>query len=503
MTRVVSIYFPDLATDRIRRLDPSIGAEKPVVVLMKSGSKRFVSAADKAARRAGVRIGMQAAKVQAVFRDLLIFDEDNDADQKVLEQIALWALRQYSPLVAVDVPDGIVLDTEGADHLHGGEQAMLDAIFQCFQAKGLTARVAIADTWGAAHACARVIRRPTVIVPRGQNARAVENLPIAGLRLPEHVVRDFRTFGFRTIGEISRLPRGPLVLRFGVEVGRRLDQMFGQIAEPIIPIRATEQIEVTRLFAEPIGAAETIDKYVARLTVQLVEALQQKGLGVRKADLVVEQVDGTRKALRIGTAKPTRDIAWLTRLLRDRREKIDPGAGIERLSLVASVAESLLEEQKSSSLVADDDMDIVPLMDIYANRGQRVYRVLPYASDIPERSVRRVAFNETAPELSWTQLWPRPVRLLTRPEAVEVIALLPDHPPVSVTWRGKRRRIKRADGPERIFGEWWHRDAEYDLVRDYFVVEEDEGARFWIFRTGDGVDAQTGSQEWFLHGVFA
>lgn len=40
---------------------------------------------------------------------------------------------------------------------------------------------------------------------------------------------------------------------------------------------------------------------------------------------------------------------------------------------------------------------------------------------------------------------------------LEVIALLPDHPPVSFTWRRKRRRVKRADGPERIFEEWWHR----------------------------------------------
>ena len=80
--------------------------------------------------------------------------------------------------------------------------------------------------------------------------------------------------------------------------------------------------------------------------------------------------------------------------------------------------------------------------------------------------------------------------------------MLPDHPPISFTWRGIRRRVKCADGPERIFGEWWKRDAELSAVRDYFRVEDEAGERFWIYRSGDGEDAATGSQRWFLHGIF-
>src|SRR3546814_346726 len=103
---------------------------------------------------------------------------------------------------------------------------------------------------------------------------------------------------------------------------------------------------------------------------------------------------------------------------------------------------------------------------------------------------------------TWSGDWPRPPRLLDRPELIETVALLPDHPPVSFTWRGVRRRVKRADGPERLFGEWWKRDAELVAVRDYFRLEDDVGERFWIYRAGDGEDAATGSHRWFLHGVF-
>lgn len=462
-----------------------------------------MSAADAAAKKAGVRVGMPAAKAQALFRGLMMVDADLSKDAAALERITLWALTLYSPIVSVDGADGIVMDTEGADHLQGGELPMVTRIANQFMAKKLTARVAVADTWGAAHACARAISRETVIVPMGQTVKAVEKLPITLLRLPPKIVSDLHTLGFQSIGELANTARAPLTLRFGPEIGRRLDQMFGRAPEPIEPIRTVDLIEVSRAFAEPIGAAETIDKYVGRLIIQLIDELQKKGLGVRRADLIVDKVDGVRQAIRAGTVKPARDVAWLTKLFRDRTEKIEPGFGIEKLTLVAVMAEPLEEMQKSSGLVEEEVTDVSPLIDIYGNRGHRVFRVAPVASDVPERSVQRISAAADPVGVSWVHHWRRPVRLLVRPELIEVIALMPDHPPVAVTWRGKRRKVKRADGPERIFGEWWQRDSEMDAVRDYFVVEDESGERLWVFRSGDGVDPETGNHRWFVHGIFA
>ncbi|MBY4618061.1 MULTISPECIES: Y-family DNA polymerase [Rhizobium] len=505
MPRVVSIYLPDLAIDRIRRADGvgMLTAERSLVVVAKSGSKRWIAAADETARSAGLHIGMPAAKAQAIVQGLQMVDADPIADTAALERLTVWALTQYTPIVAMDAPDGIVMDTEGADHLQGGEDLMLSGIVNRFRAKGLTARVAIADSWGAAHALARVSKRDTVIAARHETSRFVERLPISSLRLPAETVIGLRTLGFQTIGELSATPRAPLALRFGPEIGRRLDQMYGRLPEPIDPIRPMDVIEVSRAFAEPIGAPETIAKYVSRLVVELCEALQKKGLGVRRADLLVHKVDNTMQAIRAGTAKPARDVAWLTKLFKDRIEKIEPGFGIEKLSLVAVIAEPLTEVQKASSLIEEEIVDIAPLIDVIGNRGQRVYRIVPVASDVPERSVTRVSAVAEETGALWSLHWPRPVRLLSCPELIEVIALLPDHPPVSMTWRGKRRRVKRADGPERIFGEWWTRGSEFDAVRDYFVIEDEGGERFWIFRSGDGIDAATGSHKWFLHGIFA
>ncbi|SCX22423.1 Nucleotidyltransferase/DNA polymerase involved in DNA repair [Agrobacterium sp. DSM 25558] len=72
MARVVSIFLPSLPTDRIRRDDPAIPDDQPIAVIAKSGSKRWVSSADVAAQKIGVRVGMPAAKAQAILRGLML-----------------------------------------------------------------------------------------------------------------------------------------------------------------------------------------------------------------------------------------------------------------------------------------------------------------------------------------------------------------------------------------------------------------------------------------------
>jgi protein ImuB len=131
-----------------------------------------------------------------------------------------------------------------------------------------------------------------------------------------------------------------------------------------------------------------------------------------------------------------------------------------------------------------------------------VFRVLPVESDVPERSARRAPPLAALGQAAWPTGLPRPVRLLAPPQPVEALSVLPDHPPAAFTWRGVRRRVRRADGPERIAGEWWRRDGERLAVRDYWAVEDEAGRRYWLFRRGDGGDPATGDLGWFLHGLF-
>ncbi|TIP26225.1 MAG: DNA polymerase Y family protein [Mesorhizobium sp.] len=506
MPRVVSLFLPTWPTDRFRRKsgDAAPPPETPLVLVGRDGRRRVVLATDVAAQTAGLRIGMPASKAQAFVPGLIVHDAEPEADVEALERLALWALRRYAPIVAADPPDGIVIDTTGADHLHGGEAAMLGEMVQRLAAARITARAAVADSWGAAHALARFGARATTVVPAGKTAQAILPLPIAALRLPAVTIDSLRRLGFETIADLAGTPRASLALRFGPEPGRRLDQAFGRVSEPIEPIRPQEIVEVRRNFAEPIGAAETIARYTGKLVMELCAELETRGLGARRLDLLFFRVDNRIEAIRAGTATPVRDAKRLTRLLTDRIETIDPGFGIELMRLAASIAEPLQAKQTISSLAEAPEPDVSDVIDILANRvgEDRLYRFAPVQSDVPERSVQRIAPMAPDAGEGWPGHWPRPSRLLPRPEPIETVALLPDHPPVTFTWRGVRRRVKRADGPERVFGEWWKRDAELAAVRDYFQVEDENGERYWVYRAGDGQDAATGSHKWFMHGIF-
>jgi protein ImuB len=511
--RVVSLFLPDWPIDRLRRAQGAapegrtaeISPDAPLVLAQRIGNRRLVYAANAAARAAGLKPGMAVAQAQALVPELGIRDAEVEADAAALEKLGLWALRLYSPLVAVDAPDGLVIDASGAAHLHGGEDAMLADMVTRLAALSINAKAAMADSWGAAHAFARAASRPVLVVPPGESPALLQRLPIAFLRVPRDMVEQLRRLGFERVMDIASQPRAPLAQRFGPQLHQRLDQAFGRLREPIEPIRALELIEARRQFAEPIGAPETLARYTGKLAAALCEMLVAKSVGIRRLDLLFHRVDSEVQAIRIGTARPNRDATRLTRLLCDKLETIDPGFGVEAMSLCAILVEPFETRQVRHSLLDETpDADVSSLVDILANRvgGEKLYRFAPVESDVPERSVARIAPASASTGKTWPLRQPRPARLLRKPELIETMALLPDHPPVSFSWRGVRRHVKRADGPERIFGEWWKRDAENDAVRDYFQVEDEQGERFWIFRSGDGEHPETGAQSWYLHGIF-
>ena len=506
MSRVVSLFLPTWPTDRLRRQmgDAAPPPERPLVIAGRDGRRRAVVAADHAAQALGVRPGLALAQAQARVPDLHIEPADPAADAAALARLALWALRRYSPVVAIDLPDGLLIDATGVAHLFGGEAALLDELRARLTAARLGSRVALAGTVGAAHALARFGPRPAMIAASSETGAAVAALPLAALRLDPTLVERLRRLGFESIADLAATPRAPLALRFGSEPGRRLDQMFGRLAEPIQPIRWPELIQVRRAFAEPISAPETLARYIGQLVEALCPLLEAQGLGARRLDLLFHRVDNLVQAIRVGTAKPVREVKRLTRLLTDRLESVDPGFGVEVMTLAAILAEPLAYRQ-DDTLGRTADADVSDLVDILANRigADKLYRAAPAESDLPERAVRRIAPLAPAVGATWPAHWPRPSRLLSPPEPVDTVALLPDQPPVHFIWRGVRRRVKRADGPERVFGEWWHREPETAAVRDYFVVEDESGERFWLYRSGDGEDPATGDLRWYVHGVFA
>ncbi|AYV48553.1 nucleotidyltransferase [Caulobacter flavus] len=503
--RVISVFLPRWPTDRLRRGQGKAAPppETPVVMVGRVGRRRAIAHLNFAAAQAGLRIGQAVAHATALVPGLLLHDLDVDGDQAALHRLALWAQKLYSPTVAPDGADGLVIDATGCAHLFGGEEKMAIAIRERLSKVGLTATVAIADSWGGAHALARFSRRAIFVATPGTTGREISLLPAAALRLPADLVEGLGRLGFDTIGELEATPKGPLVHRLGAEPVLRLDQAFGRKAEPIEPVMAAETLHVRKIFAEPIGAPETMARYLTQLTQALCAVLEEAGLGAKRLDAWFHRVDNRIEMARIGLASPSRNAKRLAKLLCEKLETVDPGFGVEKIVLAAPGAERLVYKQ-AKALEADQAVDLSGLIDTLSNRlgPEHVYRLASAESDLPERSVRLAPPLDAPESFSWPADWPRPTRFFPRPEPIDTVALLPDAPPAAFTWRGTRHRVRCADGPERVFGEWWKADAELARSRDYFQVEDDSGERFWIFRDGDGEDAQTGTQRWFMAGVF-
>ncbi|VWX49897.1 DNA polymerase Y family protein [Novosphingobium sp. 9U] len=476
----------------------------PLAIVGKVGRREEIVAACPAASALGIHPGMAATHARALIADLDLRPANPQADAHVLDRLALLAVRRWSPIAAAAPPDGLCLDLTGCDHLHGGEKRFCERLLAFLRRAGFTARVAIADTPGAADALARFAREDLTIVAPGGTLRAITPLPIAALRLDGSALTAARRFGFETVADLLPVARGPLARRLGLGAIKRLDQAIGAVAEPITSCEDLEVPSVERRLLEPIGTAEAIAQVMADLLGDMAELLQARGLGARSLRLSALRIDGGEEVIAVGTSRPTREAAHLLRLLKLKIERIDPGMGLEQFRLAAPHTEPLTAVDLGKILAGDMQVrDPARLVDVVAARvGEgAVYRMAPVASHVPERAAERVSPIKTP--ASWPK-WERPVRLFARPEPLwGVMALMPDQPPKRFEWRGRSHKVVAADGPERIHGEWWRRDKEVWAVRDYFRIEDEHGGRYWVFRRGDGADNATGDLSWWVHGVFA
>ena len=456
-----------------------------------------------------------------------------------MRKLALWCLR-YTPVAAAcdeaSGADGLFLDVTGCAHLLGGEAELLADLAKRLRAFGLYPRTAIADTAGAAWAMARhgpVRPAGSRIVPPGGQRAALRDLPLAALRLSPASLALMRRLGFKRIGEIMPQPRAPFATRFEPEVLRRLDQALGREPEPLIPVVAPPAYHARAHFLEPILAEEHVLEAATRLLRQLAEDLERDGVGARVLRLVLFQMDGEVQSLDIGLAAPSRDAEHIAQLIGLRLYRLgrtlEADFGFEAAAVHVLVAEPLSERQDTLGL--DEEAAAPEALGRLIDRLQQrlgagaVCRLTPHESHTPERAVwpppplwgragggggitthqefpppltpPHKGEGKRAPGLGCTA--PRPLLMLPRPEAAEVVALIPEGPPRQFRWRGVLYQVAEAQGPERIAPEWWRRTGE--ATRDYYVVEDAVGHRFWLYRAGlYGRDEAT--PRWFVHGVF-
>jgi protein ImuB len=540
-SRVLSLWLPNLATDRIALRQSRPETTGPIATFVSERGALRLAAVCPLAARAGLRVGVMLTDARAMLPDLAVHPAAPEADVELLERLAAWCER-YTPHVAIDrahdhaARDGsgaLWLDITGCAHLFGGEAALRQDLLARLERRGFRAQAAIADSPGAAWALARFGTEESAIVQPGGSRAALGALPVAALRLaPEQAVM-LERLGLARIESLYPLPRQALVARFGEELTTRLDEALGIADEPISPRTPLPTHRAQLGFAEPILQREALLPVTKKLLRQLCCGLEAASAGARRLVLAFYRVDNSTDCVAIGTSRPCRDPRQLVRLLEEKLDRIDPGFGIERAILEAEVVEPLLPEPLAWRSMGAGDLDqardlapgpgrgwgpspqqaLAPLVDRLSNRlgSQAVVRLVPRASHIPERAQCRVALSqhadpqaETAAALRLADAPTRPLRLLAWPEPIEAVAPLPDDPPVLFRWRRALHKVARVRGPERLAPEWWRDpDAGQDAAtRDYFAVEDTQGGRFWLFREGLYL-AEAAMPRWYLHGLFA
>lgn len=510
----------------------------------------------------GVRVGAGLADTRAALPALMTLPVVPDEDRSGLVSLARWCGR-YGPARHVDGEDGLWIDITGVAHLFAstvdrhdelGERGLLVDLVGRFSRFGLTARVGLADTLGTAHAVARFATTPAapfVIVPSQQTRPFLASLPVAALRLDTDAVRLLERLGLRRIGQLYNLPRAALERRFRMlrqrgepkrsmvvaTVLRRLDQALAETTEPRAPLMEIPDFVARLPFSDPLVTATGIETALDWLCCDLAGTLEHAGVGGRRFRLVLYRTDGTVGDIAIGTSASCRDPAHICRLLREKIADFDAGFGIDLMTLDAGEVARLGARQQG--LAADPEhvhRAAERLVDRLSGRlgGSRVMRLRPHASHIPEAAQKRVPALGSHP--GQEPLTPplfdgrrrRPILLFDPPEPITVLAAVPEGAPLLITWRRVRRRIVYAEGPERIAPAWWEHITATAAptsaavpTRDYYVIEEATGARYWVFRAGlyaaepdeenieedketedDEADVpSTPEPRWFMHGI--
>ena len=534
MSRMVSVWLPNLPIERLklRRNGTPFPVDRPFALVGNEDRGLLLTALNAAAMRAGLVPGMGLADARAISPHLLTAPAEPEKDAACLLALARWSGR-YSPSLNVDGTDGLWLDVSGVPHLFGGVSALLTDMAMRFARLGFSARLALAETLGGAHALARFGRASPSMVPEGKIGEALAPLPVEALRLDGDVTRLLKRLGLKRIGQIYDLPRTSLERRFhsreaAEAVLRRLDQALGRREEPRNPLLPAPDYAARLPFPEPLITHDGVIAGLDHLAEKLCQALSLARRGARRLHLTIYRADGTSAVIEAGLSAPCHDPSHLARLFEERIAAIDVGFGVDLMVLAALATEPLLPAQTAFAK-SDERGKQEPLIDRLASRlsGSALCRLFSRESHIPERA------QETRSALAGASHWaepapvkpPRPCLLFAEPEPLDVLAEIPEGPPARFTWRRVTRRVVKSEGPERIAPEWWRelatpspgkgeggdghrpspggghvassvRSNPYPgpppsrgrevraTPRDYYRIEDEDGRRYWVFRAG-------------------
>lgn len=444
-----------------------------------------------------------------------------------------FQLSAFSPCLGTlsnTSPDSTLLDISATLKWFGGEELLIGQLVAGLDRSEGRYRVAVADTPSAAwamlqfgpRALGETERSPWGTervevwrAPPGEPRPTLDSLPVEALRLDPRALAWLHELGLRQVGQLALFSRAQLVERFGPDLLRRWDQLWGELPETLVPWHEPTEYSTALDFECSTTHYETLLSVLEQQLKRLVAPLVERHEGIQRLECVLRGESGSLVPLQVAVLRPTVQVAYLLELLKLRLESqplVEPIAGVR----LAATAVTPIERRQRTFLATEQHEDDTWL---WASLVERL------SGRLGEQAVLRARVrSEHQPEYAWTEtpwmdaslsrspsppkrrpgtvtrstpsssslLTTRPVHLERRPIAVRMISVMPQRTPQQFVWRDEPYTVARHWGPERIETGWWR---GRDVRRDYFRVETTTGQWFWVFRRlHDGA--------WFLQGWF-
>jgi len=540
----------------------------PLVLVQPVAQRELIVAVNDAARAKSIRPGMTLSEARALDATVKHAPHEPHRDAVALEALARWMMR-FSPTVAIasafipspgtpgegwgegpslsakalrfsqappatpprqrgggkkspspnlsqstgrgeSADHGLFLDLTGCERVFDGIDNIIARVRDALDRFRINAHLTVAPNPAAAWALTFSDKHQDTIVEEDELHAALLDLRPAALRLDDDIVASLHHLGLTTIRQIIKLPRESLPARFGPQLLLRIDQAFGRIAEPLVPLEPFSPISARMDFDGSVDSLEAIWMVFKSLLKTIVADLLKRGCGARAIDVEFFRPYAVTLHKSIRLSRPSRDPVNLFNLLRCAMETVETDVGFLGIQLIVTSAQRISDEQiallEHEEFAGEIELDHL-IERLSVRMGQEtVAQADPIESHVPEnaftwhgRLARAPVAQATSARAGRPRHELRPLHLFDWPEEIHVI-VSPSHDmdgfPIQFSrpsCGGATHRLSHSIGPERIAGQWWR---GHDKTRDYFDVEDERsGERFWIFRV-----QETG--KWFVHGEF-
>ena len=568
--RVLSLWLPNWPIQRLVVSEPELRRQR--IVLFRHDARRgqLVAAVSPLAMQDGACVDMPLSEAKSLLQrstpvqkanveksDFYIFEHDPKSDLEALESLA-DSLESFSPTVGLKTvdqanykqgrrPNSILLEVTGLAHLFGDEHQLARQVLLHCDSQGYLPRIAIADTVGAAWAMARYVagqyfaqhQQPLVLTAGDQET--LQQLPVESLCLEPAIINTLYQLGVETVRQLQQLPRNDLAMRFGNSIHRRIDQMTGEIDEPVIARRKPAKFIAEQLLEYPTHHRKTIEVIIGRLVGRLCEQMRAKQRGALEWAIKLVCQVGSPLEFRVNLFQPTALTnqvmplveMQLEQILLPHMRKFRRHTTIQVQEITVSVTSDALLAQQQRQLFDEnprlDRQSLAHLINRLANRlgTQNVVYPTLQAGAQPEYSFRlrplvdpnrKQRRRKTKPPKQSHTL-ARPLRLFCPPLRLKKIevnhpvstndssrhsehqqprrlaAMTTIAPPALFrieSSNARSQKIIASSGPERIETGWWR---SLTVCRDYWRIETETHQHYWVFR-------DLRSNQWYLHGEF-